>query len=224
MDKEYREFRMSDYRMYSMQLGMVQTNCYLVWNDDTREAFVVDPADRADVIAMKLRQNGLVLKAILLTHGHFDHMMAVPDLKKMFDVPVYAGEAERPILMDASANLSEAWGGLAVEFEADHYVKDGEMIQIAGFDITVISTPGHTIGGVCYYLKDEGQLFAGDTLFRRSYGRTDLETGNTLSLMQSIQKKVLVLPPETYVYPGHDAATSIEFERRYNPMARGMRF
>ena len=98
------------------------------------------------------------------------------------------------------------------------------MIQIAGFDITVISTPGHTIGGVCYYLKDEGQLFAGDTLFRRSYGRTDLETGNTLSLMQSIQKKVLVLPPETYVYPGHDAATSIEFERRYNPMARGMRF
>lgn len=215
---------MSDYRMYSMQLGMVQTNCYLVWNDDTREAFVVDPADRADMIAMKLRQNNLTLKAILLTHGHFDHMMAVPDLKRMFHVPVYAGEAERPILLDAAANLSAGWGGLAVEFEADHYLKDGEMIRIAGFDITVIATPGHTIGGVCYYLKEEGQLFAGDTLFRGSYGRTDLETGNTLSLMKSIREKVLVLPPETYVYPGHDSATSIGYERRYNPVARGLRF
>lgn len=215
---------MSDYRMYSMQLGMVQTNCYLVWNDDTREAFVVDPADRADMIAMKLRQKDLILKAILLTHGHFDHMMAVPDLKRMFDVPVYAGEAERPVLLDASANLSEGWGGLAVEFEADHYLKDGELLHIAGFDITVIATPGHTIGGVCYYLKEEGQLFAGDTLFRGSYGRTDLETGNTLSLMKSIREKVLVLPPETYVYPGHDSATNIGYERRYNPVARGLRF
>lgn len=214
---------MSDYRMYSMQLGMVQTNCYLVWNDDTREAFVVDPADRADIIAMKIHQNHLVLKAILLTHGHFDHMMAVPDLKKMFDVPVYAGEAERPLLLDASANLSEGWGGKAVEFEADHYLKDGQVISIAGFDITVIATPGHTIGGVCYYLKDEGQLFAGDTLFRRSYGRTDLETGNTAALMKSICEKVLVLPEETYVYPGHDAATSIGYELKYNPAACRLR-
>lgn len=215
---------MSNYRMYSMQLGMVQTNCYLVWNDDTREAFVVDPADRADMIAMKIHQNHLVLKAILLTHGHFDHMMAVPDLKKMFDVPVYAGEAERPLLLDADANLSEGWGGKAVEFEADHYVTDGQMIRIADFDITVIATPGHTVGGVCYYLKEEGQLFAGDTLFRCSYGRTDLETGNTAALMKSIREKVLVLPPETYVYPGHDSATRIEYERRFNPAARGLRF
>lgn len=215
---------MSDFRMCTMQLGMVQTNCYLVWNDDTREAFVVDPADRAEVIAMKLRQNGLTLKAILLTHGHFDHMMAVPNLKKMFGVPVYAGEAERPVLLDASANLSLAWGGQAVEFDADHYVKDGEVIEIAGFPITVITTPGHTVGGVCYYLKEEGQLFAGDTLFRGSYGRTDLETGNIQALILSIQKKVLVLPPETAVYPGHNAATSIEWERRHNPMSGGLKF
>ncbi|MDO5411001.1 MAG: MBL fold metallo-hydrolase [Lachnospiraceae bacterium] len=213
---------MSDYRMYSMQLGMVMTNCYLVWNDDTREAFVVDPADRADLIAMKIRREGLILKAILLTHGHFDHMMAVPDLKNMFDVPVYAGEAEKPVLLDAGANLSEGWGGKAVEFDADHYLKDGEVFRVADFEITTIATPGHTVGGVCYYLKDEGQLFAGDTLFRGSYGRTDLETGNTLALMKSIREKLLVLPSETYVYPGHDAATSIEFERRRNPAARGM--
>jgi glyoxylase-like metal-dependent hydrolase (beta-lactamase superfamily II) len=210
--------------MYTMQLGMVQTNCYLVWNDDTREAFVVDPADRADVIAMKLRQNQLTLKAILLTHGHFDHMMAVPELKKMFGVPVYAGEAEKPLLLDSGANLSLGWGGKAVEFEADYSLKDGQVIRIADFDITVIATPGHTVGGVCYYLKEEGQLFAGDTLFRRSYGRTDLETGNTVSLMKSIREKVLVLPPETYVYPGHDSATTIEYERRFNPAARGMNF
>ena len=215
---------MSNYRMYTMQLGMVQTNCYLVWNEDTRDAFVVDPADGAEQIAVKIRQRELNLKAILLTHGHFDHMMAAPDLKRMFDVPVYAGEAERPVLTDASANLSLGWGGMAVEFEADHYLKDGDLIRIADFDITVIATPGHTIGGVCYYLKEEGRLFAGDTLFRCSYGRTDLETGNTLSLMQSIREKVLVLPPETYVYPGHDAATDIGYERRYNPVARGLRF
>ena len=142
----------------------------------------------------------------------------------MFDVPVYAGEAERPLLLDASANLSEGWGGQAVEFEADEYLSDGQVIHIAGFDITVIATPGHTVGGVCYYLKEEGQLFSGDTLFRRSYGRCDLETGNFSALLKSIREKVLVLPPETYVYPGHESATSIEFERRYNPAAGGLKF
>lgn len=215
---------MSDYRMSSMQLGMVRTNCYLVWNDDTREAFVVDPADQADLIAIKLHQNNLQLKGILLTHGHFDHMLAVPALRQQFGVPVYAGEKERLLLLDAEANLSLNWGGEAVTFEADHYLKDGEVFSLAGFEITVLATPGHTAGGVCYYLKEEGQLFSGDTLFHGSYGRTDLETGNTLALLRSLREKVLVLPPETKVYPGHESATTIGFEQKYNPAVRGLRF
>ena len=202
--------------MYSMQLGMVQTNCYLVWNDDTREAFVVDPADRADMIAMKIHQNHLVLKAILLTHGHFDHMMAVPDLKKMFDVPVYAGESERPLLLDASANLSEGWGGKAVVFEADHYLSDGQVIRIAGFDITVIATPGHTVGGCCYYFEEAGFLVAGDTLFAESVGRTDFPTGSMSTLVRSIKDKLFVLPDDTKVYPGHGESTTIAHEKEYN--------
>lgn len=215
---------MSDFRMETLCLGMVQTNCYLVWNDDTMDAFLVDPADQPMVIMEAVRRSGLNVKAILLTHGHFDHMMAVPELKKLLNVEVYAGEAERLLLLDGYANLSAAWGGNSVTFEADHYVKDNEEFEMAGFKIRVIATPGHTCGGVCYYLYEEGQLFAGDTLFRGSYGRTDLETGNTAVLMKSIREKLLILPPETKVYPGHSLDTTIGYERKRNPMARGLVF
>ncbi|MGN0267487.1 MAG: MBL fold metallo-hydrolase [Lachnospiraceae bacterium] len=215
---------MSDFRIETLHLGMVQTNCYLVWNDDSREAFVVDPADKAEVIAMKLKQNQLILKAILLTHGHFDHMLAVPELKKLFHVPVYAGEKERPVLLDANTNLSGSWINRPVTFEADHYVKEGDVLHLCDFTLRVIETPGHTCGGVCYLMKEEPVLFAGDTIFKGSYGRTDLETGNADQLARSIREKVLVLPPETVVCPGHNELTNIAVERVYNPMARGMKF
>lgn len=215
---------MSDFRMEAMRLGPVQTNCYLVWNDDSRDAFIIDPADQAKGIAMRLRQNNLTLKAILLTHGHFDHMMAVPELKKLTGAAVYAGEKERAVLLDAQTNLSGGWMNTPVTFEADVYVKDGQELEIAEFPIRVIETPGHTCGGVSYYLGEEEVLFSGDTLFRGSYGRTDLETGNPEALLKSIRTKLLVLPPKTKVYPGHDAPTDIAFERLLNPVARGMKF
>lgn len=213
---------MSDYRMSSTVLGQVQTNCYFVWNHETREAIVIDPADSASAIAMYLKREGLTLKAILLTHGHFDHMLAAPELRKMTGAPIYAGIKEKEMLNDAMMNLSGAWMGCPTSFDADHYLTDNEKFDLIGFNWTCIETPGHTSGGVCYYLEAEGQLFCGDTLFQCSFGRTDLPTGNTATLFKSLREKVLTLPKDTVCYPGHMDATTIEFELGHNPVARGM--
>ena len=215
---------MADFKMEGMVLGAVSTNCFLVWNEDTREAFVVDPADHAAAIMKRIELHKLSLKAILLTHGHFDHMLAVPALKQLTGAKIYAGIKEQALLSDGYMNLSGSWGNKDVTFEADHWVTDNEEMELCGFKVRCLETPGHTEGGVCYYLYEEGQLFAGDTLFYGSYGRTDLPTGNTKKLFKSIVEKLLVLPEETIVYPGHGNGTSIEMERRINPVARGMKF
>lgn len=212
---------MSDFRMDRMVLGMVSTNCYIVWNDDTRDAFVVDPADNGPAILMKALQLKVNIKAILLTHGHFDHIMAVPYLKEKTGALVYAGEKERDMLSQIRLNLSKSWGGQPVSIEADHWVRDGEVLELCDFQIKVIATPGHSEGGVCYYLEKEGQLFSGDTLFHGSYGRIDLPTGNGSKLFFSVTEKLFTLPDDVIVYPGHDSETTIGFEKLYNPLAGG---
>lgn len=213
---------MSDYRMSSTVLGQVQTNCYFVWNHESREAVVIDPADNARAIDLWLKNNGLTLKGIFLTHGHFDHMLAAPDLRKMTGAPIYAGVNEKDMLNNSMVNLSGAWIGRPTSFDADQYLNDGDTFDLIGFNWTCIETPGHTSGGVCYYLQAESQLFCGDTLFQCSYGRTDLPTGSTKTLFKSLREKIFVLPKETICYPGHMDATTIEFELGHNPVARGM--
>lgn len=212
---------MSNFKMIELMVGMVMTNCYIGYNDDTREAFIVDPGDDARRISQAVREQKLNVKGILLTHGHFDHIMAVPELKEEFGAPVYAHEAEAALLKDTQMNLSAPWVGRALSLLADRLLADGERFEMAGFEIQAIHTPGHTAGGVSYYLESEQVLFSGDTLFCGSYGRVDLPTASGADIARSINEKLLPLPEETAVYPGHERETSIASERKYNPLSRG---
>lgn len=207
---------MGQIEIKSMTLGMVATNCYLIINKENKEALLVDPADNALRISNVIEENGCTLKAILLTHGHFDHIMALNDLKKRYNVPVYAHEEEEDVLKQSSLNLSGSIGQIYTT-QADVYVKDGEQLKLAGLDVIVLYTPGHTKGGVCYYFPEEKVLMSGDTLFHCSIGRTDFPTGSMSQLVRSVKEQLFVLPDDVQVYPGHDSVTSIGYEKQYNP-------
>ena len=207
---------MGQIEIKSMTLGMVATNCYLIINKENKESLIVDPADNALRISNVIEENGCTLKAILLTHGHFDHIMALNDLKKRYNVPVYAHEEEEDVLKQSSLNLSGSIGQIYTT-QADVYVKDGEHLKLAGLDVIVLYTPGHTKGGVCYYFPEEKVLMSGDTLFHCSIGRTDFPTGSMSQLVRSVKEQLFVLPDDVQVYPGHDSVTSIGYEKQYNP-------
>lgn len=198
-------------------IGPVGTNCYIVRNDDTDECFVTDPAACPLELVGHIRREGLNVKAVLLTHGHFDHIMGLDDFLKEFPVPVYAFSEEKPLLESAELNSSLGMFGRPYTFSGAEYVSDGQILHIAGFEIRVIHTPGHTAGGCCYYIPAENVLISGDTLFRASVGRTYLPTGSMGDLVRSVREKLFVLPEETKVYPGHMEETTIGYEKKYNP-------
>ena len=198
-------------------LGPVGTNCYIVINEGTKECFLVDMAACPPELVSHIKNSGLTVKAVLLTHGHFDHIMGLDRFLEEFPVPVYACAAEKELLESAQLNSSSGMLGQPYTFHGAQYVKDGDLLDIAGMKIQVIQTPGHTIGGCCYYIEDEQTLFSGDTLFRASIGRTDLPTGSMGALVRSVKEKILVLPDETRVYPGHMEETTVGYEKKYNP-------
>lgn len=198
-------------------LGSVSTNCYIVSNKETKEALVIDPADNATRIRDELMTNGFTLKAILLTHGHFDHILAVEELVRTFGVPVYCHEDEQEVLGNPDLNLSMMLAGFDYTIAASNLVKSDEVLELIGEKIQVLATPGHTRGGACYYFMQEGCIFVGDTIFMESIGRTDFPTGNMLTLIKSIQEKIYVLDSNIKLYPGHGPATSIGYEKENNP-------
>ena len=198
-------------------VGMVQTNCYIAVHPETKEAVIVDPGDEAARIEDALAQTGAKAKAILLTHGHFDHVTAMEELRRDLGVPVYACEQEQAVLADPDKNLSVQFQGGGLHLKADMLLKDGETFEAAGYTFQMLHTPGHTVGGCCYYLPKEHRLFSGDTLFCASIGRTDLPTGSSSQLVRSVKEKIMILPEDTKIYPGHMEETSVQFEKEHNP-------
>ena len=200
--------------MITLKLGPVSTNCYLLINGRSHETIIIDPADDGERIRERCEKEKAVPVAVFLTHGHFDHIGAAGYLKDAYNIPVCVGEKEKEIINDPALNCS-FMAGSAIRVIGDRFFKDGETFETAGFSIKVIQTSGHTIGGVCYYLKDENILFSGDTLFHNGYGRTDLPTGDADTLFASIREKLFALPGNTVVYPGHESETTLEAERKH---------
>lgn len=200
-----------------LAVGPVQTNCYLAINKETKEAIIIDPGDDADRIGMRLMQLEAKPVAILLTHGHFDHAGAAKALAAQYDILVYAHEKEAETLADSRMNLSGPLAGGATTYHADVFLKDEQELTLAGLHMRVLFTPGHTPGGCCYYFPREDVLFSGDSLFCGSVGRTDFPGGSMRTLVDSVRNKLMSLPENTIVYPGHDIETTIEQERMYNP-------
>lgn len=199
-------------------VGPIQTNCYFLYDEESMDGIIVDPGDEAEKLIQYIEKKGIRLQAILLTHGHFDHISAVNGLKEKFPVPVYASKAEKEVLLNPGVNLSVQMGD-KVDIDADHYLEDGETISILGEEVRCILTPGHTVGGMCFYFPKAGILFSGDTLFQESVGRTDFPGGSMSELIRSVREKLFKLPPVTKVYPGHGMMTSIEHEKMFNPFA-----
>lgn len=207
---------MGNLRIMQLPLGMLATNCYLAVNEETGALVIVDPGAEASRVMDSIGRLQAKPEAILLTHGHFDHIGAAAVLREQYGIPVCAMEGEQEILEDAKKNLSGLYGrGYTVK--ADRLFRDQETVALAGVQIEVLHTPGHTVGGCCYYIAEEKVLFSGDTLFQCSVGRTDFPTGSMGRLHESIHTKLFVLPEETVVYPGHGETTGIGYEKRYNP-------
>lgn len=197
-------------------LGPAYTNCYIAKNKETGEALIIDPADSPSKIELKVNAMGARPVAVLLTHGHFDHIMGVEAVREKYQIPVYACRQEEEMLREPSVNMTDQMGK-SCSIRPDVFLDDLQVFEAAGFSIQMIHTPGHTKGSCCYYLKEEGVLFSGDTLFCGSVGRTDFPGGSASQIRNSLHRLLAALPDDTSVYPGHDTSTTIGYEKRYNP-------
>lgn len=196
-------------------VGVVGTNCYFAINEQTKECIIIDPGDEAARLAEKIQAGGYTPAAILLTHAHFDHIMGVDALAGQYGIPVYVHADDADMLQQPEVNCG-AMIGTRASAKADKQVHDGDTVNLAGMEIQVLHTPGHTPGGVCYYFPQEGVVFSGDTLFCESVGRTDLPGGSMSQLVRSVREKLFKLPDLTIVYPGHGEPTKIGTEKQYN--------
>lgn len=203
----------------TLMVGMIETNCYLVYDRPGGEGVIIDPGAEADRIIAEITRLGFTPRAVLLTHGHGDHIGAVPEIIGRLKLPLYAGKGEESMLASPEENLSAEIGFPVSCTPCERLLTDGEKLVFGSLAFTVLKTPGHSPGGVCY-LSDQ-TLFCGDTLFCGSIGRTDFPGCSHKRLIASITEKLLVLPDDTVCYPGHGPTTTIGDERRDNPFLTG---
>lgn len=193
-------------------------NCYVYHDEESKKGFIVDPGMASEKVRDYIAEKEIIIEGILLTHGHGDHIMGVEYFRKLYSCPVYAHEDERDILEKAELNQSKALFGTAVEIMDVNYLSSGQVLDIAGTQVKVLHTPGHTLGGVSYLL-DEG-VFTGDTLFKLGIGRYDLYGGDLAALENSIMNVLYKLDGDMPIYPGHGVLSTIGYERERNPHFR----
>lgn len=204
-------------RITNLPSGALQANTYLAVDEKTNEGFIVDPGGYNKVLTKEVRNNDVNIKYIILTHGHSDHICGVNEHKAEFpDAKIVAYKDEEAMLENPNLNQSPGFG-VPYSTKADILVSDGDELKVGDVTLKFIHTPGHTEGGMCIYVKEAKALFSGDTLFRQSIGRTDFPGGSYKEIMDSIRKKLFLLPDDTNVFPGHMGMTSIGFEKENNP-------
>ena len=201
----------------SLTVGPVAENCYVLRGDGAERGLVVDPGEEPERILAAIEELGIGVDAILLTHTHFDHIGAVAPVAQATGAPVYCPEIEVAVLADIMAYVPWSGFGPFESYDADETVAGGEHLELAGFGIDVIFTPGHSPGHVTYAIASEAALFSGDVLFEGSVGRVDLPGGSWPTLFESIRGLIDAYPEETVVYPGHMATTTLGAERATNP-------
>jgi len=192
-------------------VGVLSVNCYIVWHSETKDAYIVDPGSDADLIAQHVAELGVTPRALLLTHGHVDHIMAVPELAQKWDIPVWIHAEDIP-LYSSPDNALLPWIPAVENLPAPV----AEIPMLPGFEFNLLHTPGHTKGGVCFYFPKEKLVITGDTLFKGTHGRTDFPGGSQKQIMLSIKNILFKLPDDTRIYPGHHGNSSIA-EEKNNP-------
>jgi glyoxylase-like metal-dependent hydrolase (beta-lactamase superfamily II) len=208
-------------KIHSFLLGPIENNAFVVEGENS-ECVIIDAPIGVEELILFIQEKKLNPKAVLLTHGHFDHVNGLPELKKHWNCPVYIHQDDAAFLNDPQLNGSLYFGFPSISEKADFLLTDKQILPLAGLEFSVIHTPGHTQGGCCFYA--EGTLFSGDTLFYLGIGRTDLPGGSNQKLIQVICEKLLILPPATVVLPGHGGTTTIEKEKKSNFFLRGKKY